>query len=45
MNRIEMYNLHADLVQSKDQEKLKMYLIFRIELFVYENALKGLKYK
>ena len=45
MNRIEMYNLQTKLVQFKDQKKLKTYLIVRIELFVHEYALKGLKYK
>ena len=45
MNWTEMYNLQARLVQFKDQQKLKTYLIVTIELFVNGNALKDLKYK
>ena len=36
MVRIEMYNLQTRLVQFKDQKKLKMYLIVRIELSLNE---------
>ena len=43
MARIETYNLQTELVQFKDQRKLKMYLIVRIELSLNENTLKGLK--
>ena len=43
MVRIEMYNLQTRLLQFKDQKKLKMYLIVRIELSSNENTLKGRK--
>ena len=43
MVRIETYNLQTRLVQFKDQKKLKMYLIVRIELSLNESTLKGLK--
>ena len=36
MNRTEMYNLQTRPVQFKDQNKLKTYLIVRIELSVNE---------
>ena len=43
---IEMYILQTRLVQFKYQEKLKTYLIVRIELFLIENNLKQFhKYK
>ena len=43
MVRIEMYNLQTRLLQFKAQEKLKMYLMVRIELPLNENTLKGRK--
>ena len=43
MVRIEMYNLQTRLVKFKDQKKLKMYLIIRIDFSLNENMLKGLK--
>ena len=45
MVRIEMYNLQTRLVQFKDQKKLKMYSMVKIDLFLNENKLSGHKSK
>ena len=45
MVRIEMYNLQTKLVQFKDQKKLKMYSVVKIDFFLNENKLSNHKSK